>query len=70
MFFFSVANESAASDCPELSQNYSDTLNKLKSIDGIKTKVLQDFNAIREKFPCHKFVHAILRDFVSISFLY
>lgn len=40
----------------------------MKTIKGIKTKVLLDFNAIFEKFPCNQFVHAFLRGFVSISF--
>lgn len=69
MVFFLRGDFSGASDCLELSQNYSATADKLKSIDGIKTKVLLDFNAIHEKFPCNQFVHAFLLGFVSISFL-
>lgn len=58
----------SAIDCPEFSRDISNAFDKLKSINGIKTKALQDFNAIHEKFPCNEFINYFLLDFVSISF--
>lgn len=69
-FSFCVAIELGAEACVELTQNYSQIFDKLKAIDGIKPKVLQDFNVIHEKFPCHEYIHDFLLRFVSNTMIY
>lgn len=59
----------AAADCPDLVQRNSLTIHDLKRMIDIKPKVIQDFNVIREKFPCTQEVVFQLRRVVSHSWL-
>lgn len=47
----------AAKDCDAESQKFSKTIDQLKSMIDIKKKVIQDYIAIRDKFPCHTEIH-------------
>lgn len=69
VFFLCMMCKLGATDCPKLFQNYSDAVDKLKTAVDIKPKVIQDFNAIHEKFPCNRFIYDFLQVFVSNSFL-
>lgn len=54
-----------ATDCPEVDKLYSDAFDKLKLRTEIKPNVVQDFTAIREKYPCNIFAYNLLIDVVS-----
>lgn len=54
-----------ANDCySHMSQILPDEVDKLKLVIGIKPKVVQDFTAIQEKFPCNPAAQACLKHFV------
>lgn len=65
---FTIENKAAA-DCPELFESYSKSMDKLKSMIDIKPKVVQDFAAIVEEFPCNQLTQEGLHRFVNIFFL-
>lgn len=52
-------------DCPDYTRVLLDKLDKLKSLTNIKPKVIQDFMAIHDKFPCQKLSFDFLNRFVS-----
>lgn len=59
-----------ANDCP--SDEYrivSEKIDELKSVAGIKPKVVQDLTSIMEKFPCYNRVLEYLKRFVSNFFM-
>lgn len=43
---------------------HSKAMNKLKSMDGINSKVIEDWIVIIEKFPCNELVSRFLVKFV------
>lgn len=61
--------ETDADDCAQYmdSLKLSDVENTLKSMTDVKPKVLEDFRAIREKYPCNYHVLRKLALFVSNS---
>lgn len=54
-----------ASDCAYTSQTYLDLIDELTAMIDIRKKVIEDFNTIREKFPCNSDARMILRSIVS-----
>lgn len=56
-----------ADDCPHASQIYPGVFDELNSLVEIRPKVVQDFMAIREKFPCYgRVMKHIVRSFFSV----
>lgn len=59
----------AATDCPKNMERYTAVQDKLKLMTDIKPVVLQNVDAIIEKFPCNDDqVPTFLEDFVSNCF--
>lgn len=55
-----------ASDCPNSTNRYSDTQDRLKALPNIKPSILQDVAIIIEKFPCGiRYVPHFLDELVS-----
>lgn len=53
-----------ATDCPGADGKFSEIIDKLKTMIDIKANVVQDFTAIRDKFPCLSDVRNLLKSFV------
>lgn len=54
-----------ASDCSNKIQEYSKAMNVLATMVEIKPKVVQDFNTIRDKFPCNYEAYQLLAGSVA-----
>lgn len=52
---FHVRIKIASADCPTWTSEYSGKIDELKSMIDIRSKVIDDFNAIKENFPCSEF---------------
>lgn len=57
-------------DCAGELAPFSEVESTLKSLTGVKPKVVEDFMAIREKYPCHFDVQNKLKLFVSTSIIF
>ncbi|XP_037025178.1 uncharacterized protein LOC119066690 [Bradysia coprophila] len=56
----------SAKDCPDRDQMYTDLIDKLKLTIDLRTKVLEDITAIREKFPCNIMVRNGVNNFMNV----
>lgn len=62
---FSTIFRAAAADCPDEFQRHSQSIHKLNEMIDIKSKVIEDATAIRDKFPCIDMAVLLLERFVS-----
>lgn len=55
----------APADCPNFSKSYSEIFDRLKSINSLRPKVIEDVIAIHDKYPCLAAIHSYVETFVS-----
>lgn len=62
LYFFCYA---AAADCPNITERYSKSIDKLKTMVDLKPRVIEDVISIRDKFACNDKAIKFIENFVS-----